>query len=206
MWVTDQRAGAVPRIPGRTPGLLGWAGGGGCCGGGGAERTRALCLSGCWSRSASCARCCPCTMVRRAPTAPRPTPPTTGEWGQTPCPSIVGSGKRKPGPFPFPAPHDPTLTCSNSSAGLPAESGFPFSALFLVLSPAWFYFLAPCLISRTSHQGASQGHVLPRLRQLPGECLSLRRAATSYLWRARHLGQVVRAEEQGGDRGLAILS
>lgn len=65
-------------------------------------------------------------MVRRAPTARRPTPPTTGEWGQTPCPSIVGSGKRKPGPFPFPAPHDPTLTCSNSSAGLPAESGFPF--------------------------------------------------------------------------------
>lgn len=46
-------------------------------------------------------------MVRPAPTAPRPTPPTTGEWGQTPCPSIVGSGKRKPGSFPFPAPQNP---------------------------------------------------------------------------------------------------
>lgn len=42
-------------------------------------------------------------MVRRAPMAPRPTPPTTGERGQAPCPSIMGNEKRRPGSFPFSA-------------------------------------------------------------------------------------------------------
>ena len=72
----------------------------------------------------------------------------------------------------------------------------------------------PCLVSfgdplpyfSYPAQGASQSHVLPRLRQLPGECLSLRWAAASHLWRARHLGQVVRREEQGGGLGLAVWS
>jgi hypothetical protein len=114
----------------------------------------------------------------------------------------LGSGKRPPGPFPSLHPRTPTLTCSGPAAGPSAEIilWFPFSVLCLVLSPAWFCVLAPYLISHPSNQGASQGHVLPRLRQLPGKCLSLRWAETSHLWWARHLGQV---EPAWGPRGLA---
>lgn len=111
-------------------------------------------------------------------------------------------------PSPFPPSQTTPPTCWDPATGLLAEIRWwlPFSALILVLSSAWLRLVALWLISRTPHQGASQGHVLPRLRQLPGECLSLRRAATSHLWRARHLGQVVRAEEQGGGLGLAVRS
>ncbi|XP_021102519.1 ER degradation-enhancing alpha-mannosidase-like protein 2 isoform X4 [Heterocephalus glaber] len=76
-----RRSGADPR---KSQQKLVCAGGGGggcpCCGG--TDTLRALCLSGCSSRSASCARCCPCTMVRQVLMAPRRTPPTTGEGGQ----------------------------------------------------------------------------------------------------------------------------
>lgn len=113
-----------------------------------------------------------CARPRRHRARPRPLQvkgarlllSTAGEW-QAPT-----------GPLPFPPPQDPTLTCSGPAAGHSAEITwwFPLSVLCLVLSPACFWVLAPYLISHPSHQGASQGHVLPRLRQLPGKCLSLR--------------------------------
>ena len=79
-------------------------------------------------------------------------------------------------------PRTPTLTCSDSATGFLAESGgdIHFPPIFCP-SPCLISFLLSCLISRTPHQAASQGHVLPRLRQLLGECISLRRAATSHL-------------------------
>lgn len=105
--------------------VAGCAGGCGCCCSGGADRARALCLSGCSSRLASCVRCYPCTMVRPARMAPRPTPPTTGEGGQAPRPSIVGEWESQtwslphslhPRPPPRPA-GTPPLGSSQKSGG-----------------------------------------------------------------------------------------
>lgn len=83
----------------------------------------------------------------------------------------LGKGKRRPGPFPYSRSQDPhpDLLGPRHWAQVVLPTFRPISCPF------------PCLISCTPHQGASQGHVLPRLRQLPGECLSLRRAATSHL-------------------------
>lgn len=129
--------------------------------------------------------------VRPSVHAVAPAPGCAGPgWHRArPCPLQVkgagrpalaelGIGEPSPAPKLPLIPEEPHRTCSDPDTGLPAASRawlpLPTLAPFLVLSPAW-------LISRTPHQGACQGHVLPRLRQLPGECLSLRRAATSHL-------------------------
>lgn len=113
-------------------------------------------------------------MVRQVQMALRPTLPTTGEGGQAPLPSRVGAGKALTRPFSFPYvlgqhPPAPDLLRPLHWAQVVISIFRPISCPF------------SCLISHIPHQGASQGHVLPRLRQLPRECLSLRRAATSHL-------------------------
>lgn len=113
-----------------------------------------------------------CARPRRHRARPRPLQvkgarlplATAGEW-QAPT-----------GPLPFPPPQDPhpDVLWSHRWALGRNYLVVPITVLCLVLSPAWFCVLAPYLISHPSNQGASQGHVLPRLRQLPGKCLSLR--------------------------------
>lgn len=146
MWVTDssarRRSGADSRNNRQR--LPEWAGGGGCCCGGGADRTRALCLSGSWSRSDSCARCCLCTMVRQARKAPRPTLLTTGEGGQAPRPSIVGEGEAQTRPLSFPSvPEPPPWPVRTPPLGSGGDSHFP--PYFLSFSLPRFVLWPPAL-------------------------------------------------------------
>lgn len=90
--------------------------------------------------------------------------------------STAGDWQAPTGPLPFPLPQDPYPDVIGSVAGPSAEITWCSHSPSCVCSffPPGFWVLAPYLISHPSHQGASQGHVLPRLRQLPGKCLSLR--------------------------------